>query len=500
MFTASKFYHTEINIPAVDAELLSDAYRVFVNGKEISVYACRISAIPFNRPWPGHQRPIDQTARVSFVNIVSDEELHIEVIPKKTDYERIMLKPYSKKVNVEKQGDRLCFTIKEHGGYVLELDDHLTTLYIFNTKPIHAPAREDVTYYFGEGIHHVGRLTLKSNESVYVDTNALVFGNIFAENAENIRVFGNGIFNDSTEERVFEHCYIPFFTIGNVKLYDCKNVKIEGVGFTNSAGWCVNLFHCFDVEIDGIKVFGQWRYNTDGIDVVNSQRVSIKNTFVHSFDDTIVIKGIDRFVQTSTTDVIVENCVLCCDWGRPCELGLETACREFKNITFRNCDIIRAAHTALSVHNGDCAEIHDVLFENMSVELESFYMKHQIQKSEGEKYSQTEVEPTIIFGVNNNRFRDSYPLVAVDYTAGAPEFAGAHDIEARNISVYCDEKLFAQKGTKCVRVNVKNGIPTTEFSNISLKNVTLNGKELTADDVDVEITGEGIIKDLDILV
>lgn len=498
MFTASKFYHTEMNVPVIDAELVSDAYKVFVNGEEACVYSCRISAIPFNRPWPGHQRPIDQTAKVSFVNIVSDEELHIEVIPKKTDYEKIMLKPYSKKVNVKKKGDKLCFTIKAHGGYVLELDDHTTALYIFNTNPIAAPKREDVTYYFGEGIHHVGRLTLKSNESVYVDTNALVFGNIFAENAENIHVFGNGIFNDSTEERVFEHCYMPF-TSGNVKLYDCKNVKIEGVGFTNSAIWCVNIFHCFDVEIDSIKVFGEWRYNTDGIDVVNSQRVSIKNTFVHSFDDTIVIKGIDRFLQTSTTDVLVENCVLCCEWGRTCELGFETACREFKNITFRNCDIIRAAHTALSIHNGDCAEIHGVLFENISLELESFYTKHQVQKRDDEVYSQTDVEPTILFGVNNSRFRDSYPLVAVDYAVGAPSFAGAHDIEARNISVYCDEKLLSEKGTKIVRVNMRNIIPTTEFYNISLKNVTLNGKALTADDVDFEIEEKGSIKNIDIL-
>ena len=246
-------------------------------------------------------------------------------------------------------------------------------------------------------------------------------------------------------------------------------------------------------------MFGEWRYNTDGIDVVNSQRVSIKNTFVHSFDDTIVIKGIDRFFQTSTTDDLVENCDLCCDWGRTCELGLETACREFKNITFRNCDIIRAAHTALSIHNGDCAEIHDVLFENISLELESFYTKHQVQKRDDEVYSQTDVEPTILFGVNNNRFRDNYPLVAVDYAVGAPSFAGAHDIIARNISVYCDEKLLKEKGTKIVRVNVKNGIPTTEFYNISLKNVTLNGNALTADDVDIEMAGEGSIKNFDIL-
>lgn len=131
-----------------------------------------------------------------------------------------------------------------------------------------------------------GKIVLKSGDSVYLDKNALVYGCLFAENAENIHIYGNGIFDDSGEERFCEHCYEPY-TNGNVKFYDCKNVKIEGVGFANSAIWCVNLFHCSGVEIDGINVFGQWRYNTDGIDIVNSNGIVIRNSFVHSFDDTI---------------------------------------------------------------------------------------------------------------------------------------------------------------------------------------------------------------------
>ena len=78
--------------------------------------------------------------------------------------------------------------------------------------------------------------------------------------------------------------------------------------------------------LDNIKVFGQWRYNTDGIDIVNSQNITVKNTFVHSFDDTICIKGIDRYIHADCEYILVENCVLWCDWGRCCEFGFETAC------------------------------------------------------------------------------------------------------------------------------------------------------------------------------
>ena len=501
MFVSSKFFVNEDKYQY--APYMSDEFKVSVNGEEISVYTCRISDNPFNRAWPGHQRALDQTVEASFVNIVSDEELFIEVTPKKSNYERIILKPYSKNIKTKNEGGRISFELKENGYYVLELDDHRTCLYIFNSKPIPSPEKDSVTYYFGAGVHHVGKLTLHSNESVYVDTNALVFGNIFADGEENIRIFGNGIFNDSCEERYIEHCYKKY-TVGNLKMHNCKKVKIEGVGFTNSAIWCVNIFHCFDVDIDGVKVFGQWRYNTDGIDIVNSQRVTVKNSFVHSFDDTIVIKGIDDYAYTNTTDVHVQNCVLWCDWGRACELGYETSCREYKNITFKNCDVLRGATSVCSVHNGDCAEIHDVIFEDIRIELESFYTTPLLQKSEDQVYAETDIARTNIIDINNKRFRKGIDYVkALEPSAplneGDRNFAGAHDIIVRDISVYCDEKLFAEQGTKCVRVYINNVIPTTEFYNVSLKNITLNGKALTKDDLELERLGDGAVIDFDIL-
>ena len=57
----------------------SKDYKVYVNGQEVPVYTCRISAYPFNTWWPGHERAIDQSEVVSYVNLVSDEELKIEV-------------------------------------------------------------------------------------------------------------------------------------------------------------------------------------------------------------------------------------------------------------------------------------------------------------------------------------------------------------------------------------------------------------------------------------
>lgn len=474
----------------------SSDYRFFVGGREIPVYTCRISAYPFNTWWPGHQRAIDQSESVSYVNLISDEAVTVEIEPLTRQASgRVMVKPYSKGIQPQVKSDRITFTISQNGGYVLEIDDYHGLLYIFCNKPLPCPDPADVTHYFGKGVHFPGKLVLHSNESVYVDKDALVYGCIFAEDAENIRIYGNGIFDDSGEERVSAQCYEPY-TNGNLKLYDCKNVSIEGVGFVNSAIWCVNLFHCFDVRIDGINVFGQWRYNTDGIDIVNCQRITIKNSFVHSFDDTVTIKGIDRYAWESNRDILVEHCVLWCDWGRTCEIGLETAAPEYANITFRDCDILRAGSVACDVQNGDSAEVHDVTFENIRIELETFYTKHCMQKSEDQRYdpAQMPIEIAKVLYVGNKRFREIYDFLDIAAEAstlrpGDPLYASVSGVTVKDVAIYCPSELVEKFGAECATLHVQNMIPTTTYRNISVENITLNGRRLNANDMKIMLDG-----------
>ena len=492
MFDFSSFKHEWSKSDFVYEVPTSKDYRFWVNGKEVPVYTCRISAYPFNTWWPGHQRPISQSEIVSYVNIVSDEAIEVEVEPlTKTAYERVMIKPYSKKVSFAQKGNRLVFTLKQNGGYVLELDNYHGLLYIFNNKPINCPDPENVAYYFGKGVHFPGKITLRSGDCVYVDKDALVYGCIFAENAENIRIYGNGILDDSCEERIAEPCYEPYAN-GNLKFYDCKNIRVEGVGLVNSAIWCVNLFHCFDVELDGINVFGQWRYNTDGIDIVNSKNITLKNAFVHSFDDTVTIKGIDRYSFESNTDILIENCVLWCDWGKTMEIGLETECQEYRNIVFRGCDLLRAGNAACDIQNGDRATVHDVTFENISVELEGFYTKPLLQRQEEQVYDQKDtLEIASLLSISNKRFRDTYAFCITSEgdqnELGKPHYAGVHDITVKNVNIYCDEKILSEYGSKCVQINVTNVIPTTEYHGISVEDVLLNGVKLSKDDITVNL-------------
>lgn len=489
MVSCSEFKHVwEKTVFSCDVPNSKD-YKVFLNGNEVEVYTCRISAYPFNTWWPGHQRPVNQTEIVSFVNIVSDEEIDFEVFPLTKSVDgRVMIKPYSKEIQHEKTEESIKFSLKENGAYVLEIDDYHGLLYIFNSKPVVCENPDDVTYYFGKGVHFPGKITLKSNESVYVDKDALVYGCILAEDAENIKIFGNGIFDDSGEERFSEHCYEPY-TTGNLKLYDCNNVTIEGVGFTNSAIWCINLFHCSNVVIDGVKVFGQWRYNTDGVDIVNSNNIIIRNSFIHSFDDTITIKGIDRYDRYSNYDMLFEHNVLWCDWGKTCEIGLETAAPEYKNIVFRDCDLLRAGNTACDIQNGDNADVHDISFEDIRIELERFYTKPVLQSNQEMVYdAKDSLEVALVMRVSNKRFREMYHFLKPgdlesEIKIGDLRFAAVHNITYKDIKVYCDEQLFEEYGTKILNFVVENEIPTSDYSNFVVENLSVNGIKVLAPDI-----------------
>lgn len=494
MFAYSKFSHDYKKSRFKYVEPISTDYRVFVNGEEVPVYTCRISDSSFNRVWPGYQRPFSQTCPASFVNLVSDEALDIE-IELLNPHGKVMIKPYSKNVAFEQSGNRVCFKMEKNGDLVLMTGDHRNCLYIFNSKPIAAPCPDEVTYYFGEGIHFAGKIVLHDNESIYVDRDALVFGCIYAEGAKNIRVFGNGIFDDSLEERIDNLCYEEFVN-GNLKFYDCEDVKIEGVLFKNSAQWCVNIFHCFRVEIDGIKVFGQWRYNTDGVDIVNSQNVVVKNSFIHSFDDTVVVKGIDRYKHTNCENVLAENCTLWCDWGRTCEIGLETACLEYNNIVFRNCDILRAGSVALDVQNGDYAEVHDVLFENIRVEYEPFHYRHQVQKTDDAAFeNEGIVEIPHLLCLSNKTFRNkkgiemwSADMNPEDLDISKIEAGIAHHVQAKNISVYYGEGVpLDESGKYDIRIKSFSYYDDAIYHDITVSGITVNGKEISESEVNLTL-------------
>ncbi|MFC1716840.1 glycosyl hydrolase family 28 protein [Candidatus Poribacteria bacterium] len=369
--------------PPPGEEDASDDYAVSVNGKPVFVYRARVSAVPHNQVWPGYQRPLDQTEIASFAYWDMSGPVTVEVVSKRP-FNRVAIRPTSYGIQPAVEDRKITFQMLCPGQITVELDGPHYALHLF-ADPLEedAPNPDDPDIlYFGPGVHRPGKIMLKTGQTVYIAGGAVVHTSIRGAGVSNISVLGRGIVDTSTFERQEGG--------GGISLHNCDNVKIDGVIFRDPNVWTVTPRGCRNIAISNIKLIGLWRYNADGIDIVNCQHVTINKCFVRSFDDSIVIKGLKGTGDQPVQDVVVTGCVIWNDWGRALEIGAETVAPEISRLVFRNCDIIRTVHVAIDIQHGDRARVRDILFENIRFEIDDYTPRPQYQNTRDEKYSSTE--------------------------------------------------------------------------------------------------------------
>ncbi len=440
-------------------------YKVTVDGKAIKCHKCRVSKMPFNTVWPGHQRPIEQTEVDSFISF--DMENDVDICVKLARIPRdICIRPLDKNNDFEICGDTVYFTVKKAGQYTFEVDGRHNVLHIFANNKEHFDI-SNVTYKFENGIFDIGRLHLKSNESVYIGGDAIVYGEIDSTDSENIRIFGRGILDGSKFERSSGDCEIG--KDGLINFIRCKNVSLDGIVLRDSRMWTVTSINCTGLDFKNTKVIGMWRYNSDGFDFVNSTDVHISDCFLRTFDDSIVLKGLrlddkKEIEKMNLENILIENCVIWCDWGGALEIGAETVADEYKNIIFRNCNIIRTDQGAMRIHSGDRAEIHDVSYENINIEYSKYDRKNIYQQTDDMEYEPGNVPA-------HDAFIKNWMYCGVWSNDNIPGYV--HDIKYNNIFIIKDDDVPTPE-------TVFEGADENHImENITAENIYLNGKKIS---------------------
>jgi hypothetical protein len=367
-------------------EKLFADYTLRVNGQAVPVYACRVSAMPFDQVWPGYQRPLDQTELAGFAYWGMSGAVEVEVTVK-SPFHSVVVRPLSRGIHPTVQGQRITFQLSRPGQFTVELDGPHHALHLFADPPEgEVPKAGDPNVlYFGPGVHRPGKIQLQSGQTVYVAGGAVVYAMIEGHGVSGVRILGRGIIDSS------EFARGQFG--GSIHLSESSDVKIDGVILRDPPEWCLSAFGCRNLAISDVKLIGLWRYNSDGIDICNSQDVTIRDSFVRSFDDSIVLKGIkwkeEAYNQLPERNIRVTNLVVWCDWGRALEIGAETSAPEFSDIVFRDIDVIRNTHIAMDIQHGDRAAVHNIRYENIRVEVDDVNPPPLIQEHSGEKYDPT---------------------------------------------------------------------------------------------------------------
>jgi hypothetical protein len=372
-----------VSWPAPAGEALSEHYEVTVEGQPVPVYACRVSAMPFNQVWPGYQRPLDQTELAGFACWDMTDYVQV-VVQSRRPVESVVVRPMSLGIRPAVEANRIAFSLTRPGPVIVEVNGPHHALHLFASPPEKDAPAPDASgvRYFGPGVHRVGKIELKSNETVYIAGGAVVYGSLNAHGASGIRIAGRGILDVSPYPRGEGG--------GAVRLSDCSDVTVEGIVMRDPDVWCCSLFGCRNMMVANVKLVGLWRYNADGIDVCNSQNVQVRDCFVRAFDDALVIKGLksrrNSFDERPVRDVTFCRCVVWCDWGRAMEIGAETCAPEIADVVFQDCDIVRTTHIAMDIQHGDRAAIRNIRFENIRVEIDERNPQPRMQGNREEKY------------------------------------------------------------------------------------------------------------------
>ncbi len=478
--------------PVTKTEPVCADYRVRINGEEVLMNTARVSAMPFNRRWPGHQRQIEQSEAVSFLSLCTDETLSFEITPREP-FEEVKIRPKSLGITPKIENGKILFSLEKPAYFTVEAYGRNRALHVF-ADPMPAydvDKNERNVIYFGKGEHDADLIELHSGQTLFIDEGAVVYASVHAIDAENIRILGRGILDNSKNhaEILFEANEENNKTAVNnarrrhtVELEYCTNVEIEGITIRDSLVYNLRPIGCKNLSIRNLKIIGCWRYNSDGIDMHNCKNVHIEKCFLRTFDDSICIKGFDCYYEGDIEkavhaamyrggkaydvfeNVLIEDCVIFNDWGKSLEIGAETRAEHIRNITFKNCDIIHLTGTALDVMNVDYADVYDVTFKNIVIEADEIIPQPMIQTKDEQRYE------------NPNESYMPYTIRAEvvyhhEYSAGGARRGKNRDITFENISVLGD------KLPKAIFIGYDSEHKT---ENVLVKNLTLNGAPITA--------------------
>lgn len=359
----------------LNEDIYASSFRLFCGDKEIPVLHCNTNA---DRIWtPNPQIFIE--AGVAIINLDGEINLSLQTnFAFKELTTRIM--PTDKHIENEKDFNRrvVNFKISELGQYTISfLKNYSFHLFVNPIEGYDSSFNNNRTIVFEEGVHdknnssYIGNnnlISLSSNTTVILEKGAVVKAGFIANSASNIEIIGDGIVLGADFDRnaTTGSKLIPY------EFNYCNNIIFKGITTLDPAGWCYNLYFSKQVLLEDIKIISS-RSNGDGVSVQSCQNVVCKNSFVRSWDDSLVVKNYpkwsNRNEQGTTKNIVFEKCQIWTDLAQSMELGYETVGSIFEDIYFKDITVLFNYHKAvISIHNANNAYIKNVHFENITVE------------------------------------------------------------------------------------------------------------------------------------
>ena len=261
-----------------------------------------------------------------------------------------------------------------------------------------------------------------------------------------------------------------------IRIFNCKNVRIQDVTFENSPAWTTHIQFSEHITIKNLTVKNPWYgQNTDALDLESSKNALVEDCHFDTGDDGICIKsGRDeegRRKGMPTKDVIVNNCVVYHAHGG-FVVGSEMS-GGVNNMFVSNCTFIGSdIGLRFKTTRGRGGLVENIYVNNVNMKdipaeailFDMYYMAKDPVVLSGEKREPPKVEFKPV-DETTPQFRNFYfRNITCNGAAKGIFVRGIPEMHVKNIWI---ENAVLQ---------ASEGIDIQEASNINLKNITMISK------------------------
>lgn len=337
---------------------------VTVNGYDCYVYDTNVNN---SRKWYSDYMPPNARTPITYFDFEGVVTITIKVPDLALESAVVSPLSYAITPTIDQEQHTVTFTITKPDQYTVSFNHSPErALHVFaNEIETNIPSKEDENViYIGPGEWNIENIILEDNQTLYIAGGAVIHGIVNANFAKNITVCGRGIIDGSKFSGwKGKEAYIP------LKFDHCDTTTIKDIVVLNPNAWVCQAFNSKNGTIDNLKIISS-RPNGDGITLQSCQNYTVKNSFVRSWDDSLVIKNYDE----NSSNITFDQMQLWTDFAQSMEIGYETNKGKRENatitdITFQNITVLHNYHKpVISVHNADDAKVSEITFKNIIVE------------------------------------------------------------------------------------------------------------------------------------
>ena len=348
----------------------STAAAMKVDGHDLFVYD---TAVNNTHSWVNNYSPSLGSAPITSFDFDGAPVTMEITVNDETELGDVVVRPLAKGIVPTVEGNVITFQIAEPDIYTVEYNGSvMNAMHIFaNAIDYDAPTEStDTVKYIGPGAWTIDTMVLADDTEIYISGGAVVRGIIVGNKATGAKVRGHGFIDGSHNESWMLSqmtAYVP------ISLSDCADIDISGIAMLDPNAWCVSVYNCDNVNIDGVKIITA-RPNGDGITIQSSRNITVKDSFVRSWDDSLVVKNYSNLQGSDSANITFDGCQVWTDLAQSMEVGYETNKGQklkptIQNITFQNITVLHNFHKpVMSIHNADDAAVSGIRYSNIIVE------------------------------------------------------------------------------------------------------------------------------------